>query len=146
MVRVHNDLLLGGQGTHSILVLLDLSSAFDTLDHSKLLQTLMTSYGIKGPAINWFRSYLLNRQFSVKVRKTKSGSYYITIGVPQGSILGPLLFIMFTKDLELIAQKYNFSLHCYADDCQLYFSLIPNNNTCDVAQISSALSACLLEI
>lgn len=145
LTHVYNNLLLGSsnQSHQGMLVLLDLSAAFDTLNHEMLLSILKDQYGFSGLVLAWLRSYLSNRSFRVKVKQSKSGVCYLTIGVPQGSILGPLLFILFTKGIEAIAKKYGFDFHCYADDCQIYFCFKPNNNVDDHM---ADLSACLLEI
>lgn len=146
LTKVHNDLLLGNDDPphQALLILLDLSAAFDCLKHDILLETLNISYGLKEFVLKWMKSYLSNRSFKVVVNRTESGECFLTIGVPQGSILGPLLFILFTKHLEQIANKYGLSLHCYADDCQLYFffKTLPGSATTSLHH----LQLCLKEI
>ena len=107
-----------------MLLLLDLSAAFDTISHKLLLKKLRSLYGITDTAIDWLQSYLQGRSFTVTVKNGTSDECQLEIGVPQGSILGPLLFIMYTKDLEQIVTNYGFSIHLYADDTQVYFALM----------------------
>ena len=143
VVKIHNDILMMiDKQTNVILLLLDLSAAFDTVNHKLLLDRLRNAYGIKGQALSWFASYLSNRSFAVKVKSSTSSSCILEIGVPQGSILGPILFILYTKDLERIASKYGFKIHLYADDTQIYFSFDVNCVNPDV----SAIQKCFSEI
>ena len=120
-LKIVNDVaLLLDKKSKVILLLLDLSAAFDTVKHSTLLRKLETQYGIGGTALDWFRSYLCNRRTSVMVDGERSSSIDVDIGVPQGSILGPLLFIMYTRELQAIAEMYGLYIHLFADDTQIY--------------------------
>ena len=104
------------------LVMLDSSSAFDTVDHELLLNKLEFNFGIKGKALQLIQSYLQERTFSVKVGNTQSQPKRVLFGVPQGSLLGPLFYILYTKELEVVVKECGFKLHMYADDCQIYLS------------------------
>ena len=104
----------------SVLVLLDLSAAFDKVDHVILLQRLERCLCLRGTVLNWFSSYLTGRSFSVSVGNFESDEVRIPYGVPQGSILGPLLFNLYMLPLGSIIQQYNISYHSYADDTLLY--------------------------
>ena len=115
--RIHNDILVTiDKRSKVVLLLLDPSAAFDTVNHQRLLKKLQYFYGIKGVTLEWIRSYLQSRSFSVKVKDSCSPETVLEVGVPQGSILGPLLFILYTKDLENIANRHNCKIHLYADD------------------------------
>ena len=103
-------------------VFLDLSKAFDTIDHDSLLQKL-TKVGFSSSVIDWFRSYLSERTQVTCVENSTSSAKHITVGVPQGSVLGPLLFIIYINELSSGVNWCKLSL--YADDTVIYYSL-PN--------------------
>ena len=125
-LSLYNDLLcLSDTRNKVILLLLDLSSAFDTVCHKNLLKKLHKNFGISGMVLEWFSSYLSERSFTVQINNAKSDKCFLRIGVPQGSILGPILFILYTKDLEEIAKRHGFSIHLYADDTQIYIEFSP---------------------
>ena len=100
LIKVHNDIATAIDSGHSvILVLLDLSAAFDTVDHTILIRRLSTRFGIRGGALDWFVSYLSDRKQYVKVNNTSSNSLCVTQGVPQGSVLGAILYSLYTSPL-----------------------------------------------
>jgi len=97
------------------------TAAFDiTVDRELLLLRLKRQFGLRGTVLAWFRSYLSDRTFRVKFSSSTSSIVYIVCSVPQGSVLGPLLFIVYTADLEDTAEKHGVSVHAFADDTQLY--------------------------
>lgn len=102
-----------------IAVFLDLSKAFDTIDHGILLQKL-DRYGIRGICLNWFESYLSDRLQFTSFNNIKSKLQTVRCGVPQGSILGPLLFIIYMNDISLVSKKAEVVL--FADDTNIFFT------------------------
>jgi ribonuclease P/MRP protein subunit RPP40 len=129
-------------GHVGLLTFLDLSAAFDSLDHSTLLKRLNASFGLRGSVMSWFDSFLSGRELSVSYAGTTSSSCGITCGVPQGSVLGPLLFIMYTSDLFRIVNNHNLKIHMFADDAQIY-GFCPPLKTSD---LSAQMIACLNEV
>ena len=123
ITKVSDDILCSLDDNQcSFLLFLDLSAAFDTVDHSILLSRLMKAHNICGVPLSWFQSYLTQRSYSVKIGKCVSNGILLLFGVPQGSILGPILFILYISEIENIAKQFGFKIHIYADDTQLYIS------------------------
>ncbi len=142
LIKIINDIRFNSDsGKISVLVLLDLSAAFDTVDHNILLERLENWVGLSGMALKWFRSYLEGRGYYVSIGEHKSKWTSMTCGVPQGSILAPLLFSLYMLPLSQIMRKNQIAYHSYADDTQIYLALSPN----DYSPIDS-LCQCIDEI
>ena len=123
LLKIVNDILLGfDENKLSVLALLDLSAAFDTIDHSILLHRLSVSYGIHHLALSWFESYLTGRTQTVCVNGKYSEPSDLSYGVPQGSVLGPILFVLYAAPVSDVVSKHSLSHESFADDTQLYHS------------------------
>ena len=130
-------------GEPTALVLLDLSAAFDTIDHNILLGYLKSWFGLGGTALRWFASYLRNRCQANKIGSTLSELSNLIYGVPQGSLLGPLLFSLYTTPLsKIIRLQPHIKFHFYADDTQLYIHLSHKSASLALAK----LNACLRDV
>ena len=114
---VKNDILLNMNRQHvTLLVLLDLRAAFDTIDHGILLERLRSAFGVRDTALSWIASYLSSRTEQVSIDGTLSIKFNLECGVPQGSCLGPLLFLVYASKIFEIVDKYNLEIHCFAYD------------------------------
>ena len=127
----------------SILALLDLSAAFDTLDHAILLRRLESIFGISGVALSWFESYLSDRTQSVVVDGLMSTPIPLVFGVPQGSVLGPVLFILYSQPLSDVIACHSCDFHKYADDTEISDSAPPSDHTSAQSNIQSCISDAL---
>ena len=125
--------------------MLDLRATFDTVDHSILLNRLSSKLGLKGTALAWFRSYLSGRSQRVSVRGTVSDKFDLRYGVPQGSCLGPLLFTVYASALFDVVEKHLPTVHCYADDSQLYISFSPKAHSGQADAVAS-IEHCIQDI
>jgi len=143
VLRVLADILLAvDTGDVALLALLDLSAAFDTVDHDTLLRRLRVSYGLAGGVHDWFRSYLSGRTQYVSCGPSRSALGGVLFGVPQGSVLGPILFILYTADLLRLIQVHGLHPHLYADDTQISGSCRPDST----AQLQTRVSACIGDV
>ena len=141
LLRVSNDILIAlDQHKAVLLVLLDLSAAFDTIDHGMLLNRL-SDIGIQ----DWLRSYLNNRCQSININGCNSQSIPLRYGVPQGSVLGPFLFTQYTVPIGVICRKHGVSYQLYADDTQIYITFHISNDADRKAALAK-IEACVAEI
>ena len=124
-------------------MIVSLSCAFDTINHEILLRRLEHSVGISGAALEWLHSYVSERYHQVAVSSAKSSHCLLERGVPQGSVLGPLLYCVYTRPIGDIVTRHGLQYHCYADDTQIYVTVEKN------VSIESALArieTCIIEV
>ena len=145
-MRVHNDISVAmDNGCSAALVLhvLDLSAVFGVIDHSILFKRLEHTYGISDCALAWVKSYFSDRHQRIAVGKVTSEPASLGFGVPQGSVLGPNKYCLYSKPIGDICRKHNLIYHCYAADTHVYLVIRP---TVKWENYSSRLEACLSEI
>ena len=143
LLRVHSDLITAvDAGNISLIALRDLSAAFDCVDHDILLQRLRCNYGLSEPILSWLQSYITGRTQFVRCNTDRSSVSVVLSGVPQGSVLGPLLFLLYTAELLQVIQANNFCGHAYADDIQIYGSCKPSN----VAALRTNMMRCVADV
>jgi len=117
LLKIQNDLLLSADNKNiSIIALLDLSAAFDTIDHSILISRLKDTFGFNDFVLKWFISYISGRTQSVMIDNVESDSHPLLYGIPQGSILGPIIYTLYTVPLGQIIKKHDLQYHMYAND------------------------------
>jgi len=132
------------KGDVCALVLLDMSAAFDTVDHAILIDVLEKRFGVQGTALQWMTSYLSRRTQSVHIGSECSIESLLTCGVPQGSVLGPSKYSMYTEEIDGVIQSERLRYHMYADDTQLLATMPPTPVA--VAQNKAVVERCVTRI
>ena len=144
LLKVKTDIIRALENQEvACLILLDLSAAFDTIDHNTLLGRLETRFAVTGTALNCLRSYLTNRTQAVAVgdpllKGSRSAFVLLKSGILQGSVLGPILFTIYTAPIGDICRNNHIEFHLYADNTQIYLSFKPS--------ISNSKSDCIARI
>ena len=123
------------------LVLLDLSAAFDTVYHSILFNCLQHWYGIDWIVLKWVWSYLNSWKQQIKIDGHLSDAFQLSYGVSQGSVLGPLLFTLYTTPFSSVIAKFKVIHHLYADDTQIYLELDSRNFDSSITELENYLEA-----
>ncbi|XP_071508445.1 uncharacterized protein [Diadema antillarum] len=141
LLKVTNDILLSlDKGEEAVLLLLDYSAAFDTVSHDALLSRLHDRFGLSDTALEWFHSYLTNRTQSVVVGGSESQITSSNFGVPQGSVIGPLAFTLFSSPLEDVIKHHDIRCMTYADDTQIYLVFKKQHQSTSIQRLSACVS------
>ena len=143
LLKVVNDLFLSlNKGNISVLALLDFSSAFDTIDHTIHVHRLHTDFGFTDTVLQWFSSYLTDRTHYVSLSNHCSDLVPVHSGVPRVSVLGPILFTMYTKPLSAIIDSHSIMHHSFADDLQLQISAPPDR----ISELLHSMQSCIGDV
>ena len=143
LLKVVNDLFLSlNKGNISVLALLVFSSAFDTIDHTILVHRLHTDFGFTDTVLQWFSSYLTDRTHYVSLCNHCSDFAPVHSGVPQGSVLDPILFTMYIKPLSAIIDSHSIIHHSFADDLQLQMSAPPDR----ISELLHSMQSCISDV
>jgi len=122
--------------------MLDFSAAFDCVDHTILLQRLRIGFGVTDVALQWITSFLTERTQQIDYNRKLSSIQALLFGVPQGSVLGPLFYVLYTAEWFHIVAHHRLRLHMYVDDCQVYLSTPAK----DAVTAVDRLSTCVADI
>ena len=142
LLKIHNDVLSSlDDGKVAALTLLDLSAAFDTIDHTILLRRLYDWFEVSGKALDWFKSYLAGRCQRIKLDDCLSSKADLTFGVPQGSVPGPLLFTLYTTALSSLISGHAIPYH-QVDDSQLYVFFFIRRLCCSIEWFTIKFGLC----
>ena len=143
LLKVVNYLFLSlNKGNISVLALLDFSSAFDTIDHSILVHCLHTDFGFTDTVLQWFSSYLTDRTHYLSSTNHCSPFTPVHLGVPQGSVFGPILFTMYIKPWSAIIDSHSIIRHSFADDLQLQMSA-PRDK---ISELLHSMQSCISDV
>ena len=143
LLKVVDDLFLSlSRGSISALALLDFSSAFETIDHPILVHRLHTDFGFTDAVLQWFSSYLTDRTHYVSLSNHCSAFTPVHSGLPQGSVLGPMLFAMYIKPLSAIIDSHSIIHHLFADDLQLQMSAPPDR----ISELLHSMQSCIRDV
>jgi len=143
LVHLYNEMLREvDRGQVGALMLLDMSAAFDTVDHDIMLTVLERGFGVQDHALEWFRSYFADRNLVVSVASSLSKPVPLSAGVPQGSVIGPKSFIAYTADVQSIFIQYSMLHNMFADDMQGARFAKPSN----ASEITCTIVRCMTDI
>jgi len=142
LLRVFNDVVRNIDNQRvTVLLALDISAAFDTIDFGVLADRLKVDFGIDGVALEWLLSFLIDRTQYVGVGSSRSAPTVCLSGVPQGSVLGPLLFALYISPVDNVVSAHRIHLDQYADDTRLYMAIRP----ADISPLEAA-SQCVSDV